>query len=151
GRSFFFALAVGVLVHLGARKLHFHHFPGEEQDAIRLPAPGQEGFLEYLFTLYLFSGAGAGVAWAAFPGHPLCHVLALAARALTYRLLFPLLGPGDVPEQGSRRNTSQGAGGGERPAWQRERCFRFTKRPRRRKTFPIASRRPSGTGRQGRP
>jgi hypothetical protein len=109
GPSFFFALAVGVLLHCGATKLYVCHFPGEEEDETRLPAPKEERFWSSLFTLCLFSAVGAGVAWVTFRGHPLCHVLTLGTGALTYRLLFPLFGPGDVPQRGSRRNPSQGA------------------------------------------
>jgi hypothetical protein len=111
GLSFFFALAVGVLLHFGATRLYAYHFPGEEEDETRLPAPKGGRFWGSLFALYLFSGVGAGVAWVSFRGLPLCHVLTLGAGALTYRLVFPLFAPGNVPRRGSGRNTSQGARG----------------------------------------
>ena len=108
GPSFFFALAVGVLLHCGATKLYLSHFPGEEEGEPRLPARRVGAFWTTLFTLCLFSCVGAGVAWVAFHENPLCHVLTLAAGALTYRLLFPLFGPGNGPQRASARNPSHG-------------------------------------------
>ena len=60
-------------------------------------------FWTSLYNLCLFSCLGAGVAWVAFVGTPLCYVLTLGAGVLTYWLLLPLFGPDDIPHRGRRR------------------------------------------------
>ena len=100
GPSLFLAVAVGVLLHLGAANIYFRHFPcGRE--ALMPPSPGKvKRFWTSLYNLCFFSCLGAGVTWVAFLGTPLCYVLTLGAGALTYRLLLPLFGPDDIPQQG---------------------------------------------------
>jgi hypothetical protein len=107
--SFFFAVAVCLLLHFGAAKLYRYHFLWEEEDEIPLPPPKVKRFWTSLFNLCLFSCLGGAVAWFAFLGNPLCYVLALAAGAVTYGFLLPLFGPGDVPQRGRSRITSQEA------------------------------------------
>lgn len=104
GPSLFLAVAVGVLLHFGVTKIHRYHFPPEEGE-IRRPPGGVKRFWMSLYNLCLFSGLGAGLAWVAFLGTPLCYVLTLGAGALTYRLLLPLFGPDGVPQRGRRRMT----------------------------------------------
>src|SRR5262249_58698035 len=111
GPSFFFALAVGVLLHRGATKLYVSHFPGEEEGETRLPVRRAGAFWTTLFTLCLFSCVGAGGAWVAFHEYPLCHVLTLGAGALTYRLLFPVFWPGDGPRRARAPDPSPGLPG----------------------------------------
>ena len=100
GPSLFLAMAVGVLLHFGATNIYFRHFPcGKE--ALMPPLPGKvKRFWTSLYNLCFFSCLGAGVTWVAFLGTPLCYVLTLGAGALTYRLLLPLFGPDDIPQQG---------------------------------------------------
>jgi hypothetical protein len=107
--AFFFAIAIGLLLHFGAAKLYRYHFLWEEEDEIPLPPPKVKRFWTSLFNLCIFSCLGGAVAWTAFLGNPLCYVLALATGAVIYNLLLPLFGPGDVPYRGRHRITSQDA------------------------------------------
>ena len=100
GPSLFLAVAVGVLLHCGATRIYLHHFPCAKE-AEMPPSPGKaKRFWTSLYNLCFFSCLGAGVTWVAFLGTPLCYVLTLGAGALTYRLLLPLFGPDDIPQQG---------------------------------------------------
>src|SRR6516165_9017848 len=100
GPSLFLAVAVGVLLHFGATNIYLYHFPCGNEAEIP-PSPGKvKRFWTSLYNLCFFSCLGAGLAWVAFLGTPLCYVLTLGAGVLTYRLLLPLFGPDDFPQRG---------------------------------------------------
>jgi hypothetical protein len=109
GPSFLFAVAVGVLLHFGAARLYQDHFLWEEEDEIPLPPPKVKRFWVSLFNLCFFSCIPAAIAWLVIQGTVFGPVMSIAIGALTYRLLLPLFGPGDVPQRGRERITSREA------------------------------------------